>query len=327
VEVKGVHSPVKLPRAFPALFIIVAVTMILFSQLQLYCHAGGTKVIAAVMSSDQPRYREAHQAFIKSLAARGYTSADTEIFLHFPNTDSLSWSATFHKITAYHPDLIMAYGASASHAAMKEIEGIPIVSVDMYAAEPPARGTCGVSSRVPMITLLKTLQDIGQYRRIGVILNAREIDSQRQLEDIRKYAFQLGMSVIEGNVTSGTSVDNVLTALFDKVDVIIAATESGIIYRQFDRIVARAKTRKIPVVTTMPNAAVRGALVSLEINPQEQGHLAAEIATRILEGAHAEHLSLLTPRVVDLVISQRVAREMGITISSPVLGRATRIVR
>lgn|GEM_PF-903994 len=324
---KGVYSPIKLPRAFPALFLVVAVITVFLSLFPQYCHASDVRVIAAVMSSDQPRYREAHRAFIKSLAARGYTSANIEIFLHFPNPDSLSWATTFHKIHAYHPDLIVAYGAQAAQAAMKDANGMPIVSVDIYAAEPPMSGTCGVSSRVSMISLLKALQDIGPYRRIGVILNAREVGSQRQMEDIRKCAAQLGMTTIEGNVLSVTSVDNVLSSLLERVDAVIAVTESTIVYRQFDRIIARAKARKIPVVAAMPNAADRGAMLSLEINPQEQGHLAAEIVTRILEGARVEHLSLLTPRQVGLVINLPVAREMGIIIPSPVLGSATRIVK
>jgi putative ABC transport system substrate-binding protein len=134
------------------------------------------------------------------------------------------------------------------------------------------------------------------------------------------------MSVIEGSVTSTNSLDSALTSLLDKTDVIIA-TESGVVYRQFDRIIARTRSRRIPVIATMPRAAERGALVSLEINPQEQGHLAAEIATRILEGARAEHLSLLNPRQIDLVINVRAAREMGISIPQSVIVGATRVVK
>jgi len=324
--VKGGARPSMLPKSFPALLCVVSVSAFLFVHSLLPGHAGDTKAIAAVMGNDQPRYREAHQAFVNSLAARGYTSANTEIILYFPGPDSHSWSSTMHKINASHPSLIVSYGASASQAAMKEAEGTPVVSVDTYAAESPASGACGVSSRVPMITLLKALRDMGPYRRIGVLLNAREIGPQRQLEDIRKCAAHLGMSVIEGNTTSATSVDTALAFLLDKADVIIA-TESAIVYRQFDRIIARAKSRRIPVVSTMPKAAERGALASLEINSQEQGHLAAEIATRILEGAQVEHLSLLTPRQIDLVINVRAARALGIKIPKSVVGEATRIIK
>lgn len=288
-------------------------------------HAAG-RVIAAMMSSDQPRYREAHRAFVKSLAARGYTASNTEIILQSPNPDPISWSNTIRKFNAYHPDLIVAYGAPAAQAAVKESEGIPVVAADVYAAEKSPRGTCGVSSRVPMVTLLKTLKDIRHYRRVGVIYNAREIGSQRQFDEIRKYAPQHEMTVDGWNVASASALDTALASMLNKVDVIVA-TESGIVCRQFDRIIARAKARNIPVVSTMPDAAEKGALVSLEINPSEQGHLAAEIATRILEGARSEHLSLLTPRRVDLIINLRAAREMGITIPFPVLGNATRVLK
>lgn len=289
------------------------------------CHAAG-KVIAAIMSSDQPRYREAHRAFVKSLAARGYTQSNTEIILQVPNPDQLSWSNTIRKFNAYRPDLIVAYGAPASLTAMKEAEKIPVMSVDIYAPEQPARGTCGVSSRVPMITLIKTLQDIRPFRRLGVIYNARESGSKRQLEDVKKYAVQHGLSVVEANASSTAAVDTSLTMLLDKVDAIVV-TESGIVCRQFERIISRARAHKIPVVSTMPDAAEKGALISLEISPQEQGHLGAEVAARILEGARTESLSLIYPRRVDLIVNIRFAREMGLTIPFPVLDSATRILK
>lgn len=304
---------------------LIALTAFLLAAHPIPCRAGG-KIIAAMLSSDQPRYREAHRAFVKSLAGRGYTASNTEIILQTPNPDPLSWSNTVRKFNAYRPDLIMAYGAPAALAAMRESEGIPVVSVDMYAPEKPGRGTCGVSSRVPMVTLLKTLQEIKPYRRIGVIYNSREAGSQHQLEDIRKIALQLGMSVDGGNAATATALDAALGSMLNDVDVIVV-TESGIACRQFDRIIARTRARNIPVVATMPDAAEKGALASLEISPQEQGHLGAEIATRILEGAKAEHLSLLAPRRIELVINLRVAREMGITVPFPVLSSATRILK
>ncbi|HEX9024638.1 MAG TPA: ABC transporter substrate binding protein [Geobacteraceae bacterium] len=314
-----------LPKTFPTLFRAMVVSVVLLALCLPPCRAGDIKVIAAVMSSDQPRYREAHRAFVNSMAARGYTTANTQISLYFLSSDSLICSTNLHKINASHPRLIVAYGAQAAQIAMKEGEGRPVVAIDAYDAETPAPGTCGVSSRVPMIALLKTLQDIGPYRRIGVLIKSRDIGSLHQAEDIRKYASQLGMSVVEGNATAA-SLDSVLATLLDKADVIFA-TESNLFFRQFDRITARARSRRIPVLAAMPRAAERGALASLEINPQEQGHLGAEIATRILEGAHAEHLSLLTPRQIDLVINLRAARQLGIHIPKSVAGSATRIVQ
>ncbi|WP_223923187.1 ABC transporter substrate-binding protein [Geobacter sp. AOG2] len=310
---------------------ILFIVLMIFSLAcrPLDCRAAD-KVIAAVMSSDQPRYREAHQAFIKSLAALGYTSANVEIILQVPNPDSLSWSNTIRKFNAYRPDLIVAYGAPVAFVAMRESDGIPVVSVDVFVSDGPHRGMCGVSSRVPLVTLIKTLKDsrehIKPYRRIGVAYNSREIGSLKQLEEIRKVAPQYDMIVTEANVSSSSALESALPALLDHSDVIVA-TESGIVSRQFGKIVARAKARNIPVLSTMPGAAEKGALISLEINPEEQGHLAADLATRILEGARQSHLSLLSPRRIELVINLRAAQELGINLPFTVLSNATRVIK
>jgi putative ABC transport system substrate-binding protein len=304
---------------------LIFLTGSLFTGRALNSYAAGS-VIAAIMSSDQPRYREAHRSFIKSLAARGYTPTTTEIILQVPNPDPLSWSNTIRKFNAYKPSLILAYGAPAALIAMKESDGIPVVSADIYNTEPPAKGMCGVSSRVPMITLLKTLQEIKPYRRIGILYTSREAGSQRQADDIKKNAIQLGTGVVEGNFTTAAAFEAGINAFIERVDVLIV-TESSISCRNFDRIISRAKVHNKPVASIMPDSAEKGALVSLEISPQEQGHLAAEITVRILEGATPEHLLLLMPRRVELVVNMRTARELGINLPFAVLSNATRVLK
>lgn len=61
--------------------------------------------------------------------------------------------------------------------------------------------------------------------------------------------------------------------------------------------------------------------------PQEQGHLAADIVVRLLEGASPDHLTLLTPWSVDLIVNMRIARDMGLTLPFPALDNATRVIK
>ncbi|MFZ2949683.1 MAG: ABC transporter substrate-binding protein [Desulfuromonadaceae bacterium] len=282
--------------------------------------------IAAIMSSDQPRYHEAHRAFVKAIADHGYTPPSTEIILHTPNSNPLSWGAEVRKLNGSRTDLIVTYGAPASLAAVREASGIPVVSADVFTSEQPARGLCGVSSRVSMVTLVKTLLEIRPYKRIGVLYSPRESGSQQQLDDVKKFAAKLGITVLEGSVSSATALDAELNWLFDKCEAVIV-TEGGLFGRQFERIIARSKARKIPIASTMPDGAEKGAIVSLEINPQEQGHLAAEMAVRVLEGANTEFLPLVRPQRIDLVINMRRAREIGIEVPFSVLRSATRLIK
>jgi putative ABC transport system substrate-binding protein len=282
--------------------------------------------IVAIMSSDQPRYRDAHRAFVASIAAQGYKAPSTEIILHSPNADPLSWSAEVRKLNISRPDLIVTYGAPASLAAVRESSGIPVVSVDVFASEQSLKGVCGVSSRVSMVTLLKTLQGIYPYQRIGVLYSPREFGSQQQLDDVKKFAATLGFTVLEGSVSSAAALDSELNKLLGKCEALVV-TEGGIFGQQFERIIARSKVGKIPIASTMPDAAEKGAVVSLEINPREQGYLAAEIAVRILEGAKTEYLPLVRPNRIDLVINVRQAREIGIEVPISVQRSATRLIK
>jgi putative ABC transport system substrate-binding protein len=278
------------------------------------------------MSSDQPRYREAHRAFVKAIGSHGFTSPSTEITLQIPHSDPLSMAAEIRKRCGSNPDLIVTYGATASLAAVHESTGIPVVSADVFSPERPVKGLCGVSSRVSMVNLLKTMQDIRHFQRVGVLYTPREAGSQQQLDDVKKNAAKLGITVLEVSVASVAALDSELKRLFDKCDVVVV-TEGGIFAQQFEHIIARSNAKKVPIVSTMPDAAEKGAILSLEINPQEQGYLAAEMAVRVLEGANPEFLPLIRPSRVDLVINMRKAREIGIEVPFGVLRRAIRLIK
>lgn len=312
----------------------VAMKRQLFTILLFLCALAGLAssawshetTIAAIMSSDQPRYREAHRAFVKAIATHGFAASSTEIILHIPNPDPTSWAAEVRKINSSRPDLIVTYGAPASLSAVHEASGIPVVSVDVFAPEQPLKGVCGVSSRVSMVSLLKTLLEIRPYQRIGVLYTPREFGSQQQLDDMKKFAGKLGITLVEGIVSTAAALDTELSKLLDKCEALVV-TEGGLLSQQFERIASRAKSRKIPLASPMPDAAVRGAIVSLEINPQEQGSLAANMAARVLDGAKTEFLPLVPPHRIDLVVNMRQAREIGIEVPFAVLRSATRLIK
>ena len=287
--------------------------------------ATGT-VIGVVLSSDLPRYREAHRHLLKVLSAKGYT-ASSEILLQTPNPDPQSWSNAVRKLAAYRAGLIVAYGAPAVATAVQEGGGIPVLAVDAVLPEGiPVQGLCGISSRVPMVTLQRVLQESRHPRAVGVLYSSRDVGSLRQLEELRRAARQGGYTLQEGNVASAAALDKTLAALLERCDALIV-TEGGLISRQFERIVARARQARVPVATTMPDGAERGALVALEVSPAEQGEVAGRMAVRLLEGARPEQVGVESPRRVELVVNLRVAKSLDIAVPFQVLGMATRVIK
>jgi putative ABC transport system substrate-binding protein len=184
----------------------------------------------------------------------------------------------------------------------------------------------GVSSKVPIITLLKTLQEIQPVNNIGVIYSSREAGSLVQQKELRRLSAQLGISVEDFNAITPAGFDSGLAALIRKVDCLLVS-ESTVAQRNFDRIIRKANEAKIPVVSVMPDAADRGALVALEVNPTEQGQLAGELAARVLGGAKVGALAIVTPKKTELMINLKTAHALDLQVPFSVLSNATKIIK
>jgi len=185
---------------------------------------------------------------------------------------------------------------------------------------------CGVSSKVPMVTLIKTAQEVKPIKSIGVIYNSREAGSLLQLQEIKKMGRQLGFAVLDASVSSQSGLESALNSLLPRVDCLYVS-ECSAGSRFFDRIIARANASKVPVLSQIPDSAEKGALVSLEVNPAEQGQLAAEYAVKVLKGVKPGQLPIVTPKKIDLIINMRAVKALDLRVSFQVLTLATRILK
>lgn len=293
------------------------------------------RLVAAIFSDDLPRYREAHRAFIKGLAQKGYGPGQVEIIAQYPNADPISWANTVRKFVGLNADLIVAYGAPAAMAASREGGNIPVVFVDVYGPIEIGIATSmtrsggnltGVSSKVPLITLLKSLQEIQPVNNIGIIYSSREAGSLVQQKELRRLSAQLGISVEDFNAITPAGFDSGMAALIRRVDCLLVS-ESTVAQRNFDRIIRKANEARIPVVSVMPDAAERGALIALEVNPTEQGQLAGELAVRVLGGAKAGVQAIVTSKKTELMINLKAARALDLQVPFSVLSNATKIIK
>ncbi|AJE03635.1 ABC transporter substrate-binding protein [Geobacter pickeringii] len=298
--------------------------------------AGAGKVVATVLTSDMPRYREAHRSFVKALSARGYDQGSVEILTQTPNPDPISWANTLRKFNAVKPDVIVTFGASATLAALQETDNaIPVVFADVYgpvetgmtrSMSKSGTNLCGASSKVPVATLVKTMADIRPVRTLGILYNNREAGAIVQLKELKRLAAQHGFTVVEANVPTAAGLDAALGHLVSRSDCLFV-TESSVVGKQFDRIMRKANEARLPVISTVPEAAEKGALVTLEISPAEQGQLAAEYAAKILAGKKPGELPIATAHKVELVVNLHTAKGLGLQIPFRTLNAATKVLK
>jgi ABC-type uncharacterized transport system substrate-binding protein len=305
----------------------------------LLCYASpshaGKKLIGAILTPGVSRYQDAHHAFVKALVQKGFDHRAVEVIVQAPNPDPISWANTIRKLEAVGADIIVTYGAPITIAAMRETQETPIVFVDVYG--PVETGITrsmtmsrtnlsGVSSKVPMITLVKAIQEFRHIKAMGVIYGSREAGSLVQFHEIRRIAAQQGFDVVDADLLYTSGLDTALKSMVNRVDCIYVS-ECTLGSRLFEKIIAFANKHMIPVISQMPDSSEKGALVSLEASPVEQGQLAAETVTRILSGSKTGQIQIVTPKKIDLIINMRVAKALNMHVPFQGLSVATKIIK
>jgi len=177
-----------------------------------------------------------------------------------------------------------------------------------------------------MITLIKTAQEFKQIKSMGVIYSSREAGSVLQLQEIKRIGVQQGFAVVDASVASSAGLDSALNSMLSRVDYLYVS-ECSAGSRWFEKIIAKASVAKVPVLSQMPDAAEKGALVSLEVSPLEQGQLAAEYAAKVLKGVRPGQLPIITPKKVELIINMRVVKALDLHIPFEGLSGATKILK
>ncbi len=294
--------------------------------------SGGGKVVATVLTSDLPRYKEAHHAFVRALSARGN---ELEIITQTPNPDPISWANTLRKFNAVRPDVIVTFGAPATLAAVQETDNIPIVFADVYgpvetgltrSMTRTGNNLCGASSKVPVATLVRSMMEIRPVKTFGILYNNREAGAIVQLKELKRLAAQHGFQVAEANVPSAAGLDAALNHLVARSDCLFV-TESSVVGRQIDRVMRRAREARLPVISTVPDASEKGALLSLEASPAEQGQLAAEFVVKVLGGKKPGEMPIASPHRVELVVNLNAAKLLGLQVPFRTLSVATKVLR
>ncbi len=314
---------------------LISILIVIISIVGVTPSFAGRIFVAAVLTSDIPRYQEAYRAFVRGLAAKGFGEGEVEFITQTPNPDPISWANSVRKFNALKPDLLVTFGAAATISATQESVRVPIVFADVYgpvetgisrSMSKTGGNLCGVSSKVPMATLIKTMVAIRPVKTLGILYNRRERGSYVQMQEIKRLAAQQGFAVVEANVPVASGLDTALGHLLARCDCVFVS-ESSVVNRSLERIVHRATAARVPVISLVPDSAEKGALLTLEASPVEQGLLAASHAAKILQGNRPGELAVLTPRKVDLVLNLHSAKALDVQIPFRVLSVATKVLK
>ena len=284
--------------------------------------AAAEKTIGVIMTGNIPYYKELHKAFTEALAAEGM--GKVEIVLQTPMPETLSWANAARKLISVGVDVIVTYGAPATLTAMGETSEIPIVFAGVY--DPQALGimgknATGVSSKVPVASLVKNLKSISSFASLGVVFSEAEKDTVLQTNDVKQLEASFGFKSSRFSVKKPDDI-----AKISNVDALFLTTGCAAMHC-VSNIIGVARKAKIPTGTTIGGGETSGIILTLSANPQEQGKEAAKIAAKVVKGAKPASIPLEPPKKIDLIVNLKEATDMGLKIPFDLLTTATRVIK
>lgn len=321
VKKKGIKSGIGRKAACRFIWHCVLCFGLLFSSLA--CAAENT--VGVVMTGNIPYYKEIHKAFIEGLTDEGlFAGGKVDVVVQSPTPEIMAWTNAVRKLISIGSSVIVSYGAPATLVALNETSDIPVVFAGVY--DPQALGiigknASGMSSKVPVASLIRNFRSIYGFSKLGVVFSDAEKDTVLQANEVKNLEGSFGFQSVRFNVRRAEDVSRI-----SNVDALFLTTGCAAMHC-LNNIIGVARKTKIPIAATIGGGEGAGVVLTIAANAHEQGREAARMAVRVLRGEKPSSIAPGQPRKVDMIINLKEATEMGLKVPFDLLTAATKVIK
>jgi putative ABC transport system substrate-binding protein len=282
------------------------------------------KTLGIIMTGNIPYYKDVHKSFTETLAAEGFGPGSIDTVVQTPSPEPMSWTNAARKLVTVGSSIIVSYGAPATIFAMSETSDTPIVFAGVY--DPQAVGVTGknatgVSSKVPVASIIRNLKSITNFSTLGVVFNDSEKDTVVQANDVKQLEATYGFKSTRFNIKKAS--DSLKIA---NVDALLLTTGCAAMHC-VSNIIGIARKAKIPTAATIAGGETSGVILTIAADPHEQGREAAKIVAKLLRGAKPSSIPIEQPKKIDVIINLREATDMGLKVPFDLLTSATKVIK
>src|SRR5437660_8706685 len=232
--------------------------------------------------------------------------------------------------------VILAYGEPAARAAQAATKTIPIVCVgDDLVDSGLAASLARPGSNMTGVSILATELDtkkievlkelLPDAKRFGVLndpATSGRARPQKMAEIARRLGIDLQTIDIRGPDDLEPAFEALRTGRVEGINIVSSAMLTSLRRRLGELSLAA----KIPAICQFRNGVEAGCLASYGITIPDLYGLSADQIAKLLKGAKPADLPVIQPDKFELVISDKAAKAMGITISPGMLTRANDVI-
>ena len=236
----------------------------------------------------------ANKGFVDGLAKKGFQEGKNVTFdRQNAQADQSNLQNIAQRFVNNKVDLICAIATPAAQTVANATKDIPIVGTAItdykqakLVRDPAKPGTnvTGTTDMNPIKEQVALLHKVfPKAKKVGVIYSSSEVNSQTQVEIMKKEAAALGLEVAEATVSNVNDIQQAASSLVGKVDVLYIPTDN-VMASAVPTLTKVTNEAKLPVVCGEPNEVKAGGMITLGIDYYQLGVMTGEMAADILNG-------------------------------------------
>ncbi len=296
---------------------------------------GEMKKIGIVQIVEHPSLNTIRETLISQMAEKGYIEGKN-ITIDYQNAqgDQTNLKTICQKFANNKYDLIIAIATPSAQAAAGETKDIPILFsactdpvgsglvTDMVK---PGSNITGTSDAVSAEQIMKlALRITPGIKTVGALYNSSETNSIAVINELKEYAKNNGITVVEATVTNSNEVQQAAQSLAGKADAIFSPIDNTVA-AAMPVVTQVANKAKIPVYVGADSMVQDGGLATCGVNYIILGKETGDMAVEILNGKNPGDMSVRTMSQMDIYVNADTAKEIGVTIPEDVLKEAAQV--
>jgi len=250
----------------------------------------GAFQVGIIQLVEHPALDAAREGFIAALSDEGI---DAQYDYQNAQRDQSVLATISQRFVSNNVDLVLAIATSSVQAIAAETDTIPVVGSAItsyetagvvYSNEEPRYNVTGASDMNPIEAQINLiLEFMPGIRSLGIVYSTNEPNSVYQAEIARGVAESLGLTVVEGTVTTTADVQQNMLSITNRVEAVFIPTDNT--HADAFAVVHQISLDSgVPIFPGEENMVLGGGLATVGVNYFDLGYQSGLMAAQILRG-------------------------------------------
>ncbi len=292
--------------------------------------AEAPKTIGIVQLVEHDALDAANRGITDALKERGVTM---EIDRQNAQADQSNLRNIAQRFVSHNYPLIFAIATPAAQTVANATSTTPIVATavtDFAVAKlvkdnnKPGTNVTGSSDMNPIAAQTELLLKlVPNAKTVGTIYNSSEINSQLQIDILRKELEKHGVALAEATISSVNDIQQAAQSLVGKVDVMYVPTDN-VVASSMPTLYRVTQAAKLAVVAGEAGMVRSGATATVAVDYYNLGKIAGNMGADILEGkAKPQDMPIRYQTEFKVVLNEPVVKELGLTVPEDIAKNVT----